>query len=202
MALIAAGCGDDSSGSKDETAGPKGPIPPSLRTVESASEDIIDLALAGKRAEVVQKAKRLNAAAQGIDGVDARAAKVARLAASAPLLDVALASNHVFALVPGLFARYETPVPASVTKLDYYDFEAKLESRADDVPRLGAAVGGLTGTWSSLRADVPDKQAAARYEAHVKAMARLADNADPPATQREAQHGLDLVDELEESFAG
>ena len=93
-------------------------------------------------------------------------------------------------------------MPASVTKLDYYDFEAKLESRADDVPKLKAAVGGLTGTWGSLRADVPDKRAAAQYESHVKAMARLTDNADPSATQREAQHGLDLVDKLEESFAG
>jgi hypothetical protein len=200
-ALIAAGCGGNDS-SKDETAAVKGPVPPSLRTVESASEDIIDLALAGKRAEVVQKAERLSAAARGIDAVDERAAKVAALAASAPLLDVALASNHVFALVPGLFARYETPVPASVTELDYYDFEAKLESRAHDAPKLREAVGGLTSTWNSLRTDVPDKRAAAQYEAHVKAMARLTDNADPSATQREAQHGLDLVDKLEESFAG
>jgi hypothetical protein len=36
----------------------------------------------------------------------------------------------------------------------------------------------------------------------VKAIARLADNARPAETQREAQHGLDLVDELEQSFGG
>jgi hypothetical protein len=100
-----------------------------------------------------------------------------------------------------LFARYQTSVPVSVTQLDYFDFEAKLESRAHDTAKLGKALVGLTTTWNSLRDDVPDKRAVARYDAHVKAMAQLADNAQPAKTQREAQHGLDLVDELEESFA-
>ena len=129
MVALFAGCGDDS---KDTTtAKQKEPIPASLPTIESASEDIIDLALAGKRAEVVQKAKRLDAAAQGeqSDALKTRAARVAKLAPSAPLLDVAVASNQAFALVPDLFARYDTPVPASVTRLDYSRLEIKLESK-------------------------------------------------------------------------
>ena len=197
------GCGSDKSDDQT-TSRTKGPVPPSLRTVESASEDIIDLALAGKRAEVVRDARKLAAAAadEGSPELRKRAARVARLARSAPLVDVALASNQVFALVPGFFARYETPVPATVTELDYLDFEAKLESRAGDAARLRRAVAGLQTTWNSLRADVPDKRAAARYATHVAALARLADNADPAATQREAQHGLDLVDELEGAFGG
>ena len=202
LVVLVAGCGDDSS--EQTTTQKTGPIPASLRTVESASEDIIDLALAGKRAEVVQKAKRLDAAAKGeqIETLKTRAARVAKLAPEAPLLDVALASNQVFSLVPGLFAQYDTPVPAEVTRLDYLDFEAKLESRANDKTKLRSAVTQLAGTWDSLRADVPDARAARRFDAHVKAIEGLADNANPEKTQREAQHGLDLVDELEESFAG
>ena len=179
----------------------KEPIPASLRTVESASEDIIDLALAGKRAAVVERSRELEDAAkrQGGAALETSAARVGRLAPSAPLLDVAVASNETFALVPDLFARYDTPVPASVTRLDYFDFEIKLESKAGDTAKLRRAVVGLQTTWDSLRDDVPDARAAERFDAHVKQVARLT-NAAPERMQREAQHGLDLVDELEESF--
>jgi hypothetical protein len=211
LVLLALGCGDDSSSSDtSSTAAEKGPIPSSLRTVESASEDIIDLALAGKRAEVVRRAKELDAAAHktldsGVhagtaEALESRAAQVDKIARSAPLLDVALASNQVFALVPGLFARYETPVPAAVTELDYLDFESKLESRAKDAAKLQAAVAQLQDKWTALRGDVPDSGVVARYDAHVQAMEKLADNADPEKAQREAQNGLNLVDEIEGAY--
>jgi hypothetical protein len=222
-AAFVAGCGDDS---KDNTtastseaaaaaASKNGPIPASLRTVESASEDIIDLALAGERAEVVRKARALRKAAAGPAAADlakagvtpdrlrvlkARAARVAKLAPQAPLLDVALASNQAFALVPNYFARYESPIPSDVTLLDYLDFEAKLESKAGDVAKLQRAIVGLQSTWKSVKPQVEDSEAAANFDAHVKAITKLATNADPDKTQREAQHGLDLVDELEQSF--
>src|SRR5436190_13518423 len=116
----------------------RGPIPPGLRVVESASEDAIDDALAGRRGAVVAKAQRLQAAADGpvaqelraagvqpaiIADFRARAARVARLARSADLLRVALASNHAFESVAGFFALYRSRVPATVSRLDYLDFE-------------------------------------------------------------------------------
>jgi hypothetical protein len=102
--------------------------------------------------------------------------------------------------VPGLFARYDTPVPAAVTELDYLDFESKLESRAKDKAKLGAAVAQLQDKWTALRTDVPDKRVVARYDSHVQAMEALAGNADPEKTQREAQNGLNLVDEIEGAY--
>ena len=93
-------------------------------------------------------------------------------------------------------------MPASVTELDYLDFEAKLESRAHDTAKLRQAVDRLGAKWDSVRPQVSDARAAASFDAHVKAITALADNADPARTQREAQHGLDLVDELEQSFEG
>ena len=94
-----------------------------------------------------------------------------QLAPSAPLLDVALASNRVFALVPGFFARYETPVPASVTELDYLDFEAKLESRAHDIGRSCAqAVDELGATGTRCVRRWMTRARAARFDAHVKAI--------------------------------
>jgi hypothetical protein len=221
-ALVGAGgCGDDSKDEPTTPANPvaerNGPVPQSLRTVESASEDIIDLALAGKRDEVVTQARKLRTAARGQAARDLeqagapqgqlkilkeRADRVAQRARSAPLLEVALASNQAFSMVPNFFSRYETPVPASVTLLDYLDFEAKLQSLTGDVKKLLGAIVGLRATWDQLRPQVKDSEVADRFEAHVKAMEKLGNNQQAEQTQREAQHGLDLVDELEQSFAG
>src|SRR5512144_2905166 len=75
VALAAlAGCGGDDQ--KDTAAPrtstataaapqPRGPVPPALRTVESAAEDTIDHALAGDRAKAVRTARALLAAADG-----------------------------------------------------------------------------------------------------------------------------------------
>jgi hypothetical protein len=226
VALIGAtGCGGG-GGDTDSTAPTstasrvtgRGPIPAALRTVESASEDAIDLALAGKRPAVVAKARTLRAAAAGpvatalrdagvsearIADFAARADRVAELAPEADLLQVALASNHAFEAVSGFFALYESRVPAAVTTLDYLDFEAKLRAKAGDRAAVRAAVARLERTWSALRPRVVaagGSEPAEKFDAHAKAMRRLAGAGAQAAAVREAQHGLDLVDELEEVY--
>lgn len=191
-----------------------GPIPRALRTAESASEDTIDLALAGKRAKVVAKSHALKAVADGpadaalraagvsdrqIAEFRSRADEVAKLAPRADLLRVALASNRAFGLMPEFFALYDSPVPAAVTALDHFDFEAKLQAKAGAPAALRSAVTGLDRTWLRLRPDVVRSggaRVATRFDAHIKRMERLA-AAGNPAAVKEAQHGLDLVDELE-----
>jgi hypothetical protein len=191
-----------------------GPIPPALRTAESAAEDTIDLALAGKRAKVVANANALKAVADGpaeaalraagvsdgqIAEFRARADQVAKLAPKADLLRVALASNSAFGLLPEFFALYDSPVPAAVTALDHLDFEAKLQAKAGAAAALRSAVTRLDRTWLTLRPDVVKSggaRIAAKFNAHVKRMERLA-AAGNRAAGKEAQRGLDLVDELE-----
>ena len=191
-----------------------GPIPPALRTAESAAEDTIDLALAGKRAKVVAKANALKAVADGpaeaalraagvsdgqIAEFRARADEVAKLAPKADLLQVALASNRAFGLIPEFFALYDSPVPAAVTALDHLDFDAKLQAKAGAPAALRSAVTRLDRTWLKLRPDVVKSggaRVAAKFDAHVKRMERLAAGGHRAAA-KEAQHGLDLVDELE-----
>jgi hypothetical protein len=190
------------------------PIPPALRSAESDAEDTIDLALAGDRARAVKKAKALRAVADGpaaaalrsagvsaaeIADFRARSRTVARLAPHADLVDVAIASNRAFALMPGFFAHYDSPIPPGVTSLDHLDFEAKLQARAGHVAAIQPAVAALERTWSALRPDVigaGGRRVAARFDAHVARMARLAARGGQPAA-REAQRGLDLVDEIE-----
>jgi hypothetical protein len=195
-------------------------IPAALRTVESAAEDTIDFALAGRRDEAVRTARALKSAADGPAGDALRAAHVPpaevaefraraeRVAAQAPtadLLAVALSSNRAFEMVPGFFARFESPVPADVLRLDYLDFEAKLRAQAGDREALRTAVAGLDRTWAGLRAGfvrAGGRDVAPAFDAHVARMRRLAAAPDAAAAGREAQHGLDLVDELEEVYAG
>jgi len=219
-----AGCGGDdekdAGTTRTQTATaaapqPRGPVPPALRTVESAAEDTIDHALAGDRAKAVRTANTLLAAADGparraltdagvergpIEDLHARSAEVARLAPQGDLLAVALAANHAFELVPGFFARYETRVPAGVQTLDYLDFEAKLRARAHDAAQLQAATEALRREWGGLRPGVVragGARPAAAFDAHVQRLVRLAAGSAGAAAAREAQHGLDLVDELE-----
>jgi len=195
-------------------AAANGPIPRALRSAESDAEDTIDLALAGKRARVVAKAEALRAVADGpaaavlrsagvsaaeIADFRARSRAVARLAPHADLVEVALASNRAFALMPGFFAHYDSPTPPAVTSLDHLDFEAKLQARAGHVAEIHSAVAQLERTWSALRPDVVGaggKRVAARFDAHVARMGRLAARGGQAAAS-EAQRGLDLVDELE-----
>lgn len=192
----------------------RGPIPSALRAAESDAEDTIDLALAGRRDRVVAKARALKAVADGPAGpalhaagvtdvqiaeFRARADEVAALAPRAPLLRVALASNRAFGLIAGFFARYDSPIPPQVTALDHLDFEAKLRAKAGDAVALRSAVNRLDGTWTTLRPEVVaagGARVATRFDAHVMRMRRLASSARA-AVVREAQHGLDLVDELE-----
>jgi hypothetical protein len=213
-----AACGGDSQ--EPRKAASKDPIPASLRTVESASEDIIDLALGGDRAGVIAKAKVLRAVADGsaastlraagapaaeIVEFQRRAAAVARASTRAPLLDVALASNAAFGMVPAFFARYDDPVPADVTTLDHLDFAAKLQSLKGDGGALAAAVRSLKRTWGRLRPSLVaagGAKVAVAFDEHVDAMRALVANRQPAKTEREAQHGLDLVDELESVYSG
>jgi hypothetical protein len=233
LGALVAGCGGDdrepprASGSGAARAAPtatamppRGPVPEGVRSVESAAEDTIDFALAGRRGKAVETANALRTAASGPVGEELRAAgvsgseiaefqaradRVARLAPEADLLRVALASNRAFAMVPGFFARYETRVPSEVLVLDHLDFEAKLQARAGDLRALRAAVGRLDRAWAALRPDLVQAGGGAvalTFDAHVRRIRRLAARHDSARAEREAQRGLELVDELETVYAG
>jgi hypothetical protein len=222
VAFLAAGCGGDSSSSKDKPAA-KRKIPHSLRVVESGAEDTTDFILAGERAKAIKSAGALNDAAQGdaakdladadvpaaqIDELKARAAELTKIVARGKPIKVALAANRAFELVPDFFGAYSDRVPAQVTRLDYLDFEAKLRALAGDRGRTADAVSGLRVAWKELRKKVrrvrPGGVAAKdHFDGHVRRMRDLVE-ADASLEQiaREAQHGLDLVDEIEAVYTG
>jgi hypothetical protein len=221
VTVVATGCGGDDT--KNDKTPAKRPIPHSLRVVESGAEDTTDFVLAGERAKAVKSANALNDAAQGdaakdladadvppaqIDELKVRAAELKRIVARDTPIRVALAANRTFELVPDFFAVYTDRVPAGVTRLDYLDFEAKLRALAGDRGRVADAVGGLRVAWKELRKKVrrarPTGSAARdHFDAHVRTMRDLvAADASLERIAREAQHGLDLVDEIEAVYTG
>ena len=186
LAVLVVGCGDDSKDkttaaetttAETTTAQKNGPVPASLRTVESASEDIIDLALAGKRAEVVEKAKRLDAAANG-DGEQrprrggrfrrsARGAEGPRGAGREARAECAAAGCRA-RVEPGFRARARVlralrDARAGVghqARLPRLRGEARVARERQGQAAPGRRRSSAT-TWDSVRAEVTDERAAA-----------------------------------------
>ena len=193
-------------------------LPGSLQRVEMGSEDIIDLALREKRGLVVFRANRLRTTAHGaaaealrdvgapagaVAELERRTDRLAALAPKAPFLTVALAANHVFELVPRLFARFGGRVPPTVLGIDQLEFEAKLRSLAGEQAVVRKTVQKLARSWAAFREEVVAVGADSvtrKFDTHVAAMKRLAGSSDRKALQAEANHGLDLVDVLEGVF--
>ena len=218
LAVLAAACG---GGGGEEGGEGRRSVPKSLTRAESAAEDSIDLILAGKRDQAVKSAGTLDKLAQrdlpdDLEGVaskeelgelQARAAELAKIAPTGEPVTVALAANHAFEIVAGLFGKYPSDVPGSVLVLDYLEFEAKLRALAHEPDQVRAAVARVTATWDEVKKSFPsgDKAntARSRFDSHVAALTTVATaGTDFDAMAREAQHGLDLVDELEEVYAG
>ena len=195
-------------------------VPRSLSKAESAAEDTIDLVLAGQRDKAVRSAGSLDKLAHGdlagdLEGVatkeelgelQARAAELAKIAPAGDPVAVALAANHAFEIVARLFGKFRSDVPAAVLTLDYLDIEAKLRATAREVDPFRSAVTRLSATWGELSKTVPpgEKAAAARrrFDDHVAAMTVLAAaGTDFERMVDEAQHGLDLVDDLEAVYS-
>jgi len=218
LAVFGAACG---GGEGEEKEAGRRTIPRSLSRAESAAEDSIDLILAGKRDKAVRSAGTLDDLAQGdlardLEGIaskeelgelQARASDLAEIAPTGEPIAVALAANHAFELIAQLFGRFQSAVPGTVLVLDYLDFEAKLRALAHEIEPVRATVTRLSTTWGELLKTYPsgDKATAARsrFEAHVAAMTSLATaGTDFDGLVKEAQHGLGLVDQLEEVYTG
>lgn len=228
LAIGACGSSDDAARrapaaarvSPTTTSPANSPVPQGVLDLESGAEDTIDLVLAGRQAKAAAAAETLDRVARGQGGADlavagvpeakiallqSRTARLTRLAPGANPLDTALAANRVFELVATFLGRYQGPVPAEVVKLDYLDFEAKLQALAGNRAAARAAVARLATTWKRLRPDVlaaGGATAAAAFDDHVAAMERLARHASGRRLASEAQHGLDLVDGIERVYTG
>ena len=220
-----AGCGDSDQNksakpSTDRQPSPevRQPVPNVLTEVESAAEDTVDFAREGNRPEVIATTQKLRRLAQGraaatlrragvadarIRALQDRSRRVTQLARNSDPLQISLAANQVSALMPEFYARYSDPVPPDVLELDYLDREVQLRSRAGDADAARAAAVKLSAIWPRLRARLTaagGAKVALDYGRHVAAVGRLAAGRKRRALQKEASHGLAVVDLIENVF--
>lgn len=191
-------------------------MPTPLTRAETAAEDVIGFLENGKPAKSKAEARILRDLAHGgtadalrragvsdasIKAFQARADRTARLSLTgAPAVQVGLAANSVSRLMPGFYARYHDPVPATVLKLDYLDREIQLRSQAGQPAKVRQAVAELASTWRQLRPRLVAAggvQVARSYDQHARA---LKSSVTATAVQKQALHGLDVVDQMETVF--
>lgn len=193
-------------------------VPTSVTRAETAAEDVIGFLEQGKLAKSRAEARILRTLARGpaaqalrdagvtqrqIAEFQHRADRTARLSLSgATATRVSLAANAVSQLMPGFYAHYQDPVPSTVLRLDYLDREIQLQSQAGNRAKTRAAVKQLKATWAALRPElvgVGGIKVARAYDQHVRVLTAM-----PAAkvVQKEAVHGLNIVDQMETVFLG
>lgn len=196
----------------------KSTVPKSLMRAETAAEDVIGFREQGKPAKSKAEARILRDLAHGkaaddlrragvsesqIAAFQHRADRTARLSlGGASTLRVSLAANSVSQLMPGFYARYQDPVPPTVLKLDYLDRQVQLDARGGHRAKLRATVRQLDATWQQLRPQLVQAggvNVAKAYDQHVNALKR---GGTATAIQKQAVHGLDIVDQMEGVFLG
>lgn len=201
-----------------QAAASKSTVPKALTRAETAAEDVIGFLEKGQPAKSKAEARILRDLAHGraaaelrragvsqgqIGAFQQRADRTARLSlGGAQALQVSQAANSVSQLMPAFYGRYQDPVPATVLKLDYLDRQVQLDSQAAHKGRLRATVRRLDSTWQQLRPQLVKAggtKVAAQYDRHVIALKR---GGTATAIQKQAVHGLDLVDKMEGVFLG
>ncbi|MBI5106557.1 MAG: hypothetical protein HZB46_16500 [Solirubrobacterales bacterium] len=191
-------------------------VPKPLTRAETAAEDVIGYLEKGQPAKSRAEARVLRGLAHGaaadalrkagvpatqIAALQQRADRTARLSLrGAPALQVSQAANSVSGLMAGFYARYQDPVPAAVLRLDYLDRQAQLDAKAGDRANLRHTVQELAATWQRLRPQLiaaGGTSVATAYDRHVSA---LQHGGTAVASEKQAIHGLDLVDKMEAVF--
>lgn len=193
-------------------------VPKPLTRAETAAEDVIGFLEKGQPAKSQAETRILRRLAHGqaasvlrqagvpearINALQQRADRTAKLSmAGSPPMRVSLAANSVSQLMPGFYARYQDPVPASVLKLDYLEREVHLRSQTGEKAKVRQTVRQLDATWRQVRPQLIQAggtQVAQAYDQHVSA---LKGGSTATATQNQAVQGLDLVDKMEGVFLG
>lgn len=199
-------------------AASKSTVPKPLTRAETAAEDVIGFLEKGQPAKSKAEARILRDLAHGqaadalrragvpqaqITAFQQRADRTARLSlGGAPALHVSQASNSVSQLMPGFYARYHDPVPATVLKLDYLDRQVQLDAQAGQKAKLRGTVRQLKATWQQLRPQLVKAGGATVAKSYDRHVTALKHGGTVSTTQKQAVHGLNIVDQMEGVFLG
>lgn len=194
-------------------------VPRSLSEVESAAEDAIDFADAGKLERAAAKATYLEGEWKAYrkhavrDGTPAKFFEpmdhaVRDLMTPATLHDplaLQLAANEVSRHLPELFAPYAPAAPVELLQLDYLGRAIMLDARQRLFEQAAEHFGEMQQAWiGSLEPKARKKNGgesvAALYNTEMARLRAALDDKDANAIAKSAARSLEIVDGLERLF--
>lgn len=197
------------------TAAPLKPPPKALDTLESHAEDAIDHAANREWSRVHQDVRatvsawralrpdlvRAKLPASTLQAMDQRVAAFQRLDRASAMSPLKLQeqANAVTALVPDLQARYQTKVPAVVSRMDYLGRQVQLDNQAKDPQQARAHAKDLRAAWQGLRTRA-EQVAPGAIRAIDRDVASITRQPTSQAASLAAKNLLDRVDDLEKGF--
>ncbi len=193
-------------------------VPAQLDNVESAAEDAYDLALSGDINGARAKAQALSddwdnfkpdavnagASSQLVQQVDQAVTAFTQTASqSSNKFAVARAANGVSRYMDQLYRLYSPTVPPAVMRLDYLGRELALDGRQGRLQQARQTLTTTRSTWQALQPTLIDaggQTVAGGYATTLDAIAAAIDRGDGAQLTRQANHSLDLVDDMERVF--
>jgi len=199
------------------TSAPSGVVPNALVTIETAAEDIIDLApggtwdAIGKDVTDIANAWKSYETQAGKDGVsqelqDAMISAIGNLQTASAAKDAAATmqgSNDVSAAVVEMFALYSPNIPADIGRLDVLERQVLLDVAAQDYSAAEINLAKTRSIWEEVKPSALEQNGqdvAAQFEASLAAQESALTAKDDTALMTEARAGLEIVDALEQLY--
>lgn len=194
-----------------------GKVPNSLANIEAQAEDIIDVAPRESwqaiNADVASisdswttyRPQAVEDGAQQTLLVTFDLAFV-RLQAAATAQDKTAtmqASNDISAVVVDLFDLYHPAIPVDVGRLDVLERQIVLDVAAGDFVGAEEVLANVNAVWVTLKPSVLAHQGEAtaqQFEASLAAQAEALSEQDAGTLNREANDGLEIVDDMERLY--
>jgi hypothetical protein len=211
VSLLLAACGAQPPTSMLST------VPNSLKTIEAAAEDIIDLAPSGNWDKIntdvtgIANAWKSYQPQAGKDGVSqkiqaAMTSAIERLQTASTAQDAAetmQGSNDVSAAVVEMFALYNPKVPADIGRLDVLERQVILDVAAKDYSAAMENLDKTKAVWEEVKPLVLEhngKDVAEEFDASLAAQESALNDKDDSALTSEARNALEIVDALERLY--
>jgi len=194
-----------------------GSVPNSLQTIESAAEDIIDIAPGGDWDEInsqvtgiaeawtsYQAQATKDGASQALQDRFTQALSELQAATVAKdTLAIMQTANDLSAAVVELFGIYTPAIPADIGRLDVLERQVVLDVAADDYEAAATSLENVKSVWQNVKPSVlahNGEEVATEFENSIALQESALNAQDGTSLTSEAKNGLEIVDALEQLY--
>ena len=195
----------------------RGVVPNSLQTIESAAEDIIDVAPGGNWDKInsqvsgiaeawqsYQSQATKDGASQALQDTFSQALSELQAATAAQDTQAIMQSaNTLSAAVVELFGIYNPAIPVDIGRLDVLERQVVLDVAANDYEAAATSLANVKSVWQNVKPSVlahNGEQVAAEFENSIALQESALNAKDGTSLTSEAKNGLEIVDALEQLY--